>query len=283
MLKNTLVLLRFPFSVLLLPVYLWALCHVNHPFSLTSLAVFFILHLLVYPASNGYNSYMDKDTEPIGGLQHPPPPDRSLFYASLVMDTLALVLAACIQFWFFIGVAVYIVMSRLYSYRGIRLKRFPILGFLTVFCFQGAWIFFSVISALTPHFQWANLNLHLTVSALVSSCLIGAIYPLTQIYQHQSDLKDGVKTLSYVLGYRGTFLFSGICFALGVALLATRLNIQQFIWFNVLTFPTVLFFAWWFWKVYKNTSAANFKNAMRMNIISCLCMNSYYIVLLWQA
>jgi 1,4-dihydroxy-2-naphthoate octaprenyltransferase len=33
--------------------------------------VFFILHVLVYPSSNGYNSYMDRDETPIGGLAKP--------------------------------------------------------------------------------------------------------------------------------------------------------------------------------------------------------------------
>jgi hypothetical protein len=31
--------------------------------------VFVILHLLLYPASNGFNSYHDRDTGPVGGQQ----------------------------------------------------------------------------------------------------------------------------------------------------------------------------------------------------------------------
>ena len=33
--------------------------------------IFVILHILVYPASNGYNSYMDRDEGSIGGLKNP--------------------------------------------------------------------------------------------------------------------------------------------------------------------------------------------------------------------
>ena len=43
---------------------------------------------------------------------------------------------------------------------------------------------------------------------------IAGVYPLTQIYQHEQDLADGVTTISYKLGYRGTFIFSAIMFGL---------------------------------------------------------------------
>jgi 1,4-dihydroxy-2-naphthoate polyprenyltransferase len=280
--KNTLLLLRFPFSILLLPVYLWALCHVPDKNIANCIQVFIILHLLVYPASNGYNSYMDKDTGPIGGLENPPPPERSLFYATILLDVIAIIWSLFINPFFTLGIVIYILMSRLYSYRAIRLKQYPIIGFLTVFIFQGAWIFFTVISGTIAHFNFDVLNATYLINAFIASCFIGAIYPLTQIYQHQSDLDDGVTTLSFKLGYVGTFLFAGICFAIGVILLFTRLNLNQFILFNVFTLPTILFFGWWFLKVYQNKSAANFKNTMWMNVISCVCMNAFYIFLLIQ-
>src|SRR5690606_37770715 len=84
--KETLVLLRLPFSVFLLPVLLfaWSLSPERNP--LTALLVFFILHLLVYPASNGYNSYHDKDTGSIGGLKAPPQPKEELLWLVTAMD-----------------------------------------------------------------------------------------------------------------------------------------------------------------------------------------------------
>jgi hypothetical protein len=55
--------------------------------------VFFILHLLVYPASNGYNSYMDRDTGPIGGIKNPLQPTRQLFYTTVLLDITAVLLS----------------------------------------------------------------------------------------------------------------------------------------------------------------------------------------------
>jgi 1,4-dihydroxy-2-naphthoate octaprenyltransferase len=53
----------------------------------------------------------------------------------------------------------------------------------------------------------------------VASLFIGSVYPLTQIYQHEADKKDGVTSLSYKLGYSGTFVFSGIWFSIATVLL----------------------------------------------------------------
>src|SRR5580700_9150822 len=92
--RSTLQLLRLHFSIFLMPVYWFAVGQVDpqeRDWS-RALLVFLILHLLVYPASNGYNSYMDRDDGPIGGLQHPLAPTRQLFLVTLGMDVLALLL-----------------------------------------------------------------------------------------------------------------------------------------------------------------------------------------------
>ena len=83
--KHTLILLRFPFSIYLLPVFLFAVSQSQQINGVKALFVFFILHLLIYPSSNGYNSYMDQDTDSIGGLENPPPSTRMLLYASLLL------------------------------------------------------------------------------------------------------------------------------------------------------------------------------------------------------
>ncbi len=75
--------------------------------------------------------------------------------------------------------------------------------------FQGAVTFFLVF-----HGADSNHTLKIPViSMLAASLLIGGFYPLTQIYQHEEDVRDGVKTISYKLGYTGTFIFTGIVYA----------------------------------------------------------------------
>ena len=134
--KSTIQLLRFHFSFFLMPIYWFALSQVPTINWLNAVIVFIVLHVLVYPASNGYNSYMDQDDTPIGGLEQPMQPTRQLFIVTVVMDSLAVLLSLWVSMYFSIGVLLYILVSRAYSYRGIRLKRYPIVGFLTVVVFQ---------------------------------------------------------------------------------------------------------------------------------------------------
>ncbi|MDQ3683512.1 MAG: UbiA family prenyltransferase [Bacteroidota bacterium] len=277
--RSTIQLLRFHFSFFLLPVYLFALSQVTSISWHTAFFVFLILHLLVYPSSNGYNSYMDKDETPIGGLSKPLQPTKQLFTITVVMDVLAIVLSVFISTVFAAGVVIYILVSRSYSYRGIRIKRFPITGFLAVFIFQGALIFFITYHA-------CSIDKTSTVPSLpliISSLLIGALYPLTQIYQHEADINDGVKTLSYVLGKKGTFIFSMCLFLLATVLmylLFEQSNLNYFYLYLLVLLPTVLFFLYWIYKVWMSDAAADFKHSLLMNILSTLCTSIFFTTLI---
>lgn len=280
--RSTIQLLRIHFSFFLLPVYLFAISQAPQVDWRTAALVFFILHLLVYPASNGYNSYMDRDETPIGGLEKPLQPTRQLFHISVLMDVLAVVLSIFISSLFALGILLYIAASRAYSYRGIRLKRFPILGFLTVFIFQGALIFFLTYYAVRPQHTGAVPWL----PCLIASILIGALYPLTQVYQHEEDKRDGVITLSYLLGKRGTFLFSMVLFLLAAFLmyhlLAQQQRTNQFYLFLLLLLPAVSFFLYWMQKVWRHAGAADFTHSFIMNVVATLCTTVFFITLIIQ-
>src|SRR5262245_30987109 len=123
--------LRIPFSYYLLPVYLFSLSaspNLNQP---RLIWVFIIIHLFLYPASNGYNSYFDKDEKSIGGLKNPLPVTKGLYYLSLIFDLIAIVLAFVkISLTFALFVLVYGLISKAYSHPAIRLKKYPIGGWL---------------------------------------------------------------------------------------------------------------------------------------------------------
>ena len=118
----------------------------------------------------------------------------------------------------------------------------------------------------------------------IASLFMGSIYPLTQIYQHEADKKDGVISLSYKLGYIGTFVFSAILFLLATIVLFYYFTIKHealaFVIFSVLMLPVVFKLSIWFNKVRKNTVHANFENTMAMNLLTSSCMNSYFVILI---
>ena len=276
---STIKLLRIPFSIFLSPLYFFALSQVPDIHWSKTILVFLILHFLVYPASNGYNSYMDRDTGSIGGIKNPLQPTRQLFYITILFDLTAILLSFFISVWFVVGISLYILASRAYSYRGIRLKKYPILGYFTVVFFQGAVTFFLV-------FHGASVNKTLLVppaGMIAASLLIGGFYPLTQIYQHQQDKEDGVTTLSMQLGYKGTFIFTAVVYFLAVCALAFLLisSLQKNSFFIIQLFflPVLVYFVWWFKTVAKNNSGANFANTMRMNILASICTNAAFITL----
>ena len=278
--KSTIQLLRFHFSFFLLPIYLFAISQLPAINGTNAVVVFLILHVLVYPSSNGYNSYMDRDETPMGGLKNPLQPTRELFYTTIVMDAMAIALSFFINIRFTLCILVYILASRAYSYRRIRLKKYPVIGFLTVFIFQGALVFYAVFHAVqnnwimdTPIFP-----------CLVSSMLIGALYPLTQIYQHKEDKRDGVVSISYLLGKKGTFVFSMLLFLSATFLLYIRFKqineVNHFYWYLLIMFPVVVYFLYWMRKVWANEAAANFRNSLWMNILSTICTTTFFIIII---
>ena len=245
-----------------------------------ALLAFLILHLLVYPSSNGYNSFMDRDTTPIGGLSNPLQPTKQLFFLSLAMDALAITLSLLISRYFVLGVLLYILASRAYSYRGIRIKKYPVLGYIVVVLFQGALVFF-----LSYHASSVNHSLSVPVwGLLVSSCLIGGYYPLTQVYQHQEDEQDGVRTISMLLGKKGTFVFCAFVFGLATIFVYFVYKSSPTPWafwlFVVCMAPMVWFFVQWMQRVWKDGGQANFRNSFWMNILAAICTTICFSILI---
>ena len=278
--KSTIQLLRFHFSFFLMPVYWFALTQRVNINWLNAALMFFILHVLVYPSSNGYNSYMDRDTSPIGGLANPLQPTKQLYYTSVIMDVTAVALSLFISLWFALGILVYILGSRLYSYRGVRLKQYPIVGYLTVITLQGGLVFWMVY-----HGSSELLKTGMPIAGMIAaSLLIGGFYPLTQIYQHKQDKEDGVTTISSLLGYRKTFVFCAVVYSVAMLFVGytffSSLMIKEFFILSIFFLPILVYFLWWAVKVWKSESFADFKHTMQMNVLASICTNAAFITIL---
>ena len=281
--RDALKLMRIPFSVYLMPVFWFALSAATDYSITKAVGVFIIIHLFVYPASNGYNCYFDRDESSIGGLKHPPKVTKKLFWLVVVFDLLAVTGALFISWLFALFIAVYLLISKAYSYDKIRLKKYPIISTLVVIVFQGAFTFFMVQIGIGLEKNQIVSTPNLVLAAVSSLFLCGS-YPLTQIYQHTEDARRGDKTISMLLGITGTFLFAGVSLLFGSGLLlfaylATN-EVKNIIIFLGCTAPVIFFFSRWFWQVRQDKTAANFENTMLMNKISSLSISLAFILII---
>ena len=283
--RDTILHLRIPFSFYLLPVFCFGISQAAFINLSDTIIVFIALHLFIYPASNIYNSYMDKDTGSIGGLEHPPPVTKKLYYASIVFDVAGLALCAITGWQNVLVMAGYIAFSKAYSWTGIRMKKRTYVGWLSVMFFQGGYTYMLANMAAQAHvnpdwFTPKNLE-----CMAIASLLIGGSYPLTQIYQHEEDSSRGDYTISYRLGIIGTFIFTSVLFIAG-ALVALHYfiayyQLSQFFIFAICLAPVIGYFSYWFLKTIKNRAFADYAHAMFMNKISSVCMVICFTIILF--
>jgi 1,4-dihydroxy-2-naphthoate octaprenyltransferase len=276
--------LRIPFSYFLLPVFLFSLAISPNISEKSILWTFIIVHLFLYPASNGYNSYFDKDEKSIGGLKNPPPVNTGLYYLSLLFDVIAIVLGLLlINLTFAVMLLIYGLVSKAYSHPAIRLKKLPVTGWLVAGLFQGLFTFVMCYIGINKYSLENVFKLHVLVPGVLSTIMLWANYPMTQIYQHEEDEKHGDVTLSRKLGIRGTFYFVSAVFSLvtfGFVLYFHFFFETKYAWmFLAALFPVVGYFFIWFYQVYRDQKKADFSHTMWLNFISATALNVYFFYL----
>ena len=281
--KSTLLHLRIPFSFFLMPVFLFALAVATEVQPVYAGLAFFILHFLIYPASNGYNSYFDKDEGAIGGLRKPPGVSIELYDVSIALDVAGIVFAFLISVEFALMVFVYGMVSKAYSHPSVRLKKMPLAGWAAAGIFQGYFTFIMSYIAINEISITETLQWPVQIPAILTTMLLFGSYPMTQVYQHDEDRKRGDITISIRLGVQGTFHFTAVAFAI---------SMLGFVWYFVeyhglyiamifagLLSPLLLYFGHWYLKVRKDQTEANFDRTMRLNFLSSLLLNVFFVYL----
>ena len=278
--RSTVLHLRIPFSFFLLPIFLFGLSISPNIHGWKTLLAFFIIHFLLYPASNGYNSYFDKDEESIGGLEKPPTVTRDLYWVSLAMDAVALLLGLFIGLEFVMMLFLFGLASKAYSHPAVRLKKRPVTSWLVAGFFQGFFTLLMTYMAVNDVSLSSALQPRVLFAAVLSSLMLWGSYPMTQVYQHQEDSRRGDITLSIRLGIRGTFVFTAVFFsgAMGgfISYFLTYYSSLVALGFVVLLLPVLVYFGWWYVQVLNNREEASFKNTMRLNWLSAISFNVFF-------
>jgi len=76
---------------------------------------FFSVHILLFGGVTAYNSYIDKDKEPIGGLKNPPEMSKWMLYMSWIFQITGLVIAFYSGVLFFTAYIVSMIFFWFYS------------------------------------------------------------------------------------------------------------------------------------------------------------------------
>jgi 1,4-dihydroxy-2-naphthoate octaprenyltransferase len=279
---SSLLHLRIPFSYFLLPIFLFSLSLSPNVTGDALLWTFVVVHFFLYPASNAFNSYFDKDEKSIGILKNPPKVKGGLYYLALLFDLIALILGLWkINVTFTFMLLIYGLVSKAYSHPSTRLKKYAITSWVITGLFQGLFTFvmcyvginkFGIIQALKPEVIYGGI---------LTSIMLWANYPLTQVYQHEEDSKRGDHTLSIRLGIRGTFYFVALTFGIAMAGFITYFIAyaeSSFTWKFLLSLaPVIIFFLIWMIRVIRDESVADYKNTMWLNFISATCLNVFFV------
>jgi 1,4-dihydroxy-2-naphthoate octaprenyltransferase len=265
-----------------MPVFLFALALTPNLNESRMLWVFLALHFFLYPSSNGYNSYFDKDEESIGGLKNPPKVTKDLYWISLLFFAIAIGLGSLINWSFASMLFCYGLISMAYSHPSVRIKKYPWLSWFIAGFFQGYFTFAMAYAGLSNLGWDIFIKPHIIIPGLLTSLMLWGNYPLTQVYQHREDSRRGDRTLSLLLGIKGTFAFSAFLFSLtGAAFVWYFLDRNQVsvLWvYGSAMAPIILFFFLWFSFVRTNPQKyANYNWAMGMNSISALVLNAFFI------
>ncbi len=262
-----------------MPVFLFAVVISTQIDIKNFILIFIILHFLLYTASNGFNSYYDRDEGSIGTIKYSPEVTKDLLWVSLALDALAIILALFVHPLFSLGCFLYGIASKLYSWNKTRLKRRPVLSWLLTGSGVGSIAFLmSVVFLDTPDFGKLTEPGILLPAAFIGIFILG-FYPLTQVYQHEEDFKRGDKTISMMLGIRGTFLLSFILLSISLAGLGTYFyykltTILLFLYISLLI-PGVLYFLYWWHCILKDEKHANFDHCFRLSIIATAGLNIF--------
>ncbi len=280
--KSSLLHLRIPFSYFLLPVFVFAVSQSPNLSEGGLMWIFIIMHFLVYPASNAFNSYFDKDEGSIGGLKNPPPVESGLYYLATLLDVLALALSVVFVNWKFAVLAlVYIGISRAYSHPIIRIKKYTFGSWVLIGFFQGMLVYWAVYMGLNDFPLTFIFKPNVLYPAFLSSLVLYGAYPMTQIYQHEEDGKRGEITMSAKLGIRGTFYFTGAFFGLAMTLFYfyfdQKYNSSYNLIFLIAMTPILLYFIWWYWRVTNSIVNANYTNSMRLNFVSATFLGGFFL------
>lgn len=190
---------------------------------------FLNVHLLLFGGATAYNSYWDKDEGPIGGLRHPPKMQPWMWLGSLIFQMIGLMLAIPQGNSFLSVYALSMLLFWVYSSPLARWKGRPIKSLIAIGVSTG------LNSVLLGYLAAGNnsLSVPIIIAAFGVTLMLLSLYPVSQIYQKDEDLRRGDQTFAIQYGRKMVFRFFEVAF-FGGLLFVTIAICWQHMWLGVI-------------------------------------------------
>ena len=262
--KRVFIHIRWPLQSYIILGFLFSL--IVNKIQLSSELVFgFIAWSLFFAGTVVFNSYYDKDEDPVAGLSNPPKVHISMLYSSLLMKFIGLLIVIFLNnSLFLITYILAFISSILYSHKNFRLKSN---GYLALF-------FNFTIGAMTFVLasSFSETDILLTIlGSFVSGFFILSVYLMTQIHQIKEDKERGDISVAVMYGKRMTLSVSIILMSIASILAIVLLVISWvpilYVYIFIVDFILVLLFSY-LWLKKKENVLSDFKimNKLTFNI-----------------
>jgi 1,4-dihydroxy-2-naphthoate octaprenyltransferase len=201
-----------------------------------------------------------------------------------LLDVMAIVLGyLMLNLTFAVMVFIYGLISKAYSHPSVRLKKHAFLSLAVTGLFQGLFTFMMCYIGINNFDFGQSLKIHVLMPGFLTTLMLWANYPMTQIYQHDEDRSRGDITASIRFGIIGTFYFTASVFGLAVIgfLFYFRMYTQEkhALIFLAAVLPVLAYFFYWFVQVMKNRQKADYEHTMLLNYFSATCLNLFFLYL----
>ncbi|HTP33424.1 MAG TPA: UbiA family prenyltransferase [Candidatus Acidoferrales bacterium] len=192
---------RWPIQSYVVAGFLLGLLLALVPLSTTTIWAFFSWLLLCIGLTI-FNSYYDKDEEPVGGMVHPPKVTEGLFWGSLITQMIALAIAVFISRTFFLLALFMYVVFFLYSHRMFRFKSN---GYAAVFL-NGLLGATTILAASSLGGDLSRPEI--LCGAATAFFFKNSVYIMMQVHQIEEDTLRGDRSIAVMYGRRKTLLAS---------------------------------------------------------------------------
>lgn len=176
------------------------------------------VHILLFGGATAFNSYWDKDEGPIGGLRNPPKMTPWMHPVSILFMIAGWIWSFQISWIYFIIYGFSMALFWLYSTPMARWKGHPVLSMIAIALSTG---FNSVLLGAIA--AGSEINLPILSAAAGASLILLSLYPVSQIYQVDEDVRRGDNTFAVVFGIAGVKVFYHISYFAGLLLLSYSL------------------------------------------------------------